>query len=167
MISAAGAKLNATPTLFLDFDGPLHSAEIQAINRDGEFVPHPDLFSGVPILAVLLKPYPSLQIVVSSDWRFVVTDETLKQILGPLAPRFAGVMEITALSRAQAVKDEARRRGLSAWIAIDDHPTVVEAARKDAHFIACDPIKGIGDLAAQQELVKKVAALCGTRGLDS
>jgi len=124
MVTPTKADLkNPAPTLFLDFDGPLHSVEIQAINRYGEFVPHPDLFSGVPILDELLKPFPSIQIVVSSDWRLVVDDDTLKKLLGPLAPRFVGVMEVMMVSsRADAIKEDARRRRLSAWLAIDDQP---------------------------------------------
>lgn len=151
--------MNATPTLFLDFDGPLHSAEIQAINRHGEFIPHPELFAGVPVLNELLKPFPNVQIVVSSDWRLVVDDDTLKQLIGPLSTRFAGIMEISVSSRVEAIKEEARRRQLSKWLALDDHPTVAKVGKADSRFIVCDPIVGIASPAVQQELVKKIHAL--------
>lgn len=154
--------MNETPTLFLDFDGPLHSAEIQAINRHGEFIPHPALFAGLPILDELLKPFPDLQILVSSDWRLVVDDDTLKQLLGPLSTRFSGVMEITVPSRADAIKEEARRRRLSKWLALDDHSTVAKVAKTDARFIVCDPIVGIASSDVQQELVRKIRALINT-----
>lgn len=152
--------MDTTPTLFLDFDGVLHSAEINAINRHGEFVPHPDLFAWVPILDGLLKPYPELRIVVSSDWRLVVDDLTLRRILGPLGSRFFGVMETMVQARADAVKAEARRRGLSAWLAVDDHPTVVTAAGDDARFIVCEPTTGINAPAVQREMMDKLAGLC-------
>lgn len=157
---------DAAPTLFLDFDGPLHSAEIQAINRHGEFIPHPDLFAGIPILDELLRPFPTVQIVVSSDWRLVVDDDTLRRLLGSLSSRFVGVMEVMVSSRVDAIKADAQRRRLTAWLAIDDHPTVVEAGKTDARFIVCDPVKGIKALEVQQELVKKIAALLECISLD-
>jgi hypothetical protein len=61
------------------------------------------------------------------------------RVLGPLASRFAGVMEIFTSSRAEAIKLEAQRRRLSAWLAIDDHPTVAAAAEDDHRFVVCDP----------------------------
>lgn len=139
--------------LFLDFDGVLHAVRQTHIDRGGES--HP--FCWLPILSELLEPYPEVKIIVSSDWRCSTSDEELKQLLGPLAGRFLGVVqEYDALSRAEEIFAEVRRRNLTRWLAVDDHPSVVSARSEEPRFVACEAAFGISSTAVQEELRAKL-----------
>jgi hypothetical protein len=43
------------------------------------------------------------------------------------------------------------------WLALDDHPSVVKAAPKDARFVVCDSATGIAGAKAQASLRTKLA----------
>ncbi|KGW85241.1 HAD domain-containing protein [Burkholderia pseudomallei] len=146
-------------TLFSDFDGVLHPADAAAFDDAGRLVADPRLFTWLPVLADILAPYPAVRIVVSSDWRRWLDDDNLRRVLGPLAPRFDGVVETWGASRADEILTEARRRKLTTWLAIDDHPTVVAASRRDARFIACAPDTGLSAHPVQARLRTTLAAL--------
>jgi hypothetical protein len=145
--------------LFLDFDGVLHHIDEAAIDEDFNFTGNPNLFKWVPLLAELLAPYPELRIIVSSDWRRLFDDDALKTFLGPLAARFIGVVETYGPTRAAEIVIEAERRGILRWLALDDHPSVVKAAPKDARFVVCDSSTGIAGAEAQASLRAKLAIL--------
>lgn len=139
----------ATKVLFLDFDGVLHPDGSEAIDERGRLIDNPVLFCWLPILADILDPYPAVRIIVSSDWRRLFDDAALIRLLGPLGTRFAGVVERITPPRAQEILHDALQRGLSDWIALDDHKSVQAAARTDPRFIACAPATGITDEAVQ------------------
>lgn len=146
-------------TLFSDFDGVLHPADAATFDGTGRLVADPRLLAWLPVLADILAPYPAVRIVVSSDWRRWLDDDNLRRVLGPLAPRFAGVVETWGASRVDEILTEARRRKLTTWLAIDDHPTVVAASRRDARFIACEPDTGLSALPVQVRLRATLADL--------
>jgi hypothetical protein len=149
--------------LFLDFDGVLHPVDERALDGNFRLIANPRLFVWRPILEQILEPFPSVKIVVSSDWRRLFDDENLIQLLGPLGNRFAGVVETYASSRAAEIRTEAGRRKATNWLAIDDHPSVAEAGKTDRWFLACSPDTGLSDAGVQSRLVRK---LCGlTRGV--
>jgi hypothetical protein len=79
--------------LFLDFDGVLHPVGERAFDENFRLIANPGLFVWRPILEQILVPFPSVRIVVSSDWRRLFDDENLIRLLGPLGNRFAGVVE--------------------------------------------------------------------------
>ena len=147
------------PLLFLDFDGVLHPLGEQALDEDFRLLDNPGLFVWLPILEQILAAYPSVRILVSSDWRRLFDDASLIRLLGPLGNRFAGVVEVHASSRAAEILDEARRRKTENWLALDDHPSVTVAGSTDERFVVCQPDEGISSLAVQQELRRKLAAL--------
>jgi len=145
--------------LFLDFDGVLHPVGEEALDADFRLIANPALFCWRHILADALAPYPSVRIVVSSDWRRLFDDENLARLLGPaLGPRVIGAVANVEASRAGEVLAEAARRQLVHWLAIDDHPSV-RAARKagDARFIACSSATGLSNVCVQNELKRKLA----------
>lgn len=139
--------------LYLDFDGVTHRLGEAAVDDGFRLLNNPNLFKWLPILETLLKPYPSVRIIVSSDWRRLFDDDALKELLGPsLASRFVGVVEVITTSRANEIQIDAERRGVSSWVALDDHPTVVEASQTDARYIACDSTTGLSNPIVQKQL---------------
>ncbi|QKL60741.1 hypothetical protein HI808_03220 [Ralstonia solanacearum] len=146
-------------TLFTDFDGVLHPADAAAFDGAGRLVADPRLFTWLPVLADILAPYPAVRIVVSSDWRRWLDDDNLRRVLGPLAPRFAGVVETWGASRADEILEEVRRRRLTQWLALDDHPSVAKASRRDDRFIVCAPDAGLSTSAVQALLRARLAAM--------
>ncbi len=149
---------NASPVLFLDFDGVLHGAQEAALDDDGRVVlDNPRLFEHVPLLAAELAPYPDMRIVVSSDWQRLFDDASLVRLLGPLGPRFFGATNNRAETRAHAILRCAERLRLTRWLALDDHESVVEASRTDNRFIACPPSAGISDVVTLNTLRTRLA----------
>ncbi|WP_308142729.1 HAD domain-containing protein [Burkholderia pseudomallei] len=146
-------------TLFTDFDGVVHPADATTFDRAGRLVADPRLFAWLPVLADILAPYPAVRIVVSSDWRRWLDDDNLRRVLGPLAPRFAGVMETWGASRADEILEEVRRRRLTRWLALDDHPSVAKASVRDDRFIVCAPDSGLSAPAVQALLRARLAAM--------
>jgi hypothetical protein len=109
----------------------------------------------------MLAPYLSVRIIVSSDWRRIFDDENLKRLLGPiLGPRVLGVVDMVKDSRAEEILSEAARRNFVYWLALDDHPSVVDARNAgDARFIACSPDTGLSNARVQRELQRKLSDL--------
>lgn len=147
------------PVLFLDFDGVLHPVGTPALSEDFMLIDNPELFCYLPILERLLEPHANVRIIVSSDWRRLFDDETLIRLLGGLGPRFEGVVECFGGMRAEEIRDEAQRRGLSRWIALDDHKSVVEAAATDIRFVPTSPAYGISEPATLAALKIALARL--------
>ncbi|WP_316150582.1 HAD domain-containing protein [Cupriavidus sp. BIC8F] len=145
--------------LFTDFDGVFHSADEPALDGAGRLIANKRLFVWLPILVDVLEPYPDVRIIVSSDWRRLLDDDGLRRVLGPLGHRFAGVVETWGISRADEILTEVRRRQLTRWLAIDDHPTVAIASRRDTRFIACAPAVGLSADTVQATLRSRLAGL--------
>jgi hypothetical protein len=145
--------------LFLDFDGVLHPFTTEAFDDDLQLLRNPALFCWLPVLADLLRPYPSVKIIVSSDWRRLYGDSALAKLLGnELGPRFDGVTATCGADRAKEIREEVARRQLERWIALDDHPSVRAARKRDKHFIWCDPTTGVNAPDVQKEMARKLAA---------
>lgn len=145
--------------LFVDFDGVLHAADEPALDSAGRLLPNPHLFAWLPLLDAILAPYPDVAIIVSSDWRRLLDDANLVRVLGPLGPRFAGVIETWGATRAAEILEDVRRRRLMHWLALDDHPSVAKASERDERFIACAPDKGLSAPTVQAVLRSRLAAL--------
>ena len=158
-----GDEACTDPVLFLDFDGVLHPETVPCFDEHLRYISHEDALCFIPILVDLLRHYPDLKIVVSSDWRGVFDDRNLQKLLGPLGERFIGVVESVSRSRADEILAEAARRGVEQWLAIDDHPSVAVAREKgNERFIVCDPETGMSSTAVQEELKRKLTAMHGT-----
>ena len=145
--------------LFLDFDGVTHALGEPALDENFKLIANPNLFVWLPILEQLLVLYPNVRIIVSSDWRRLCDDETLVRLLGPLGHRFMGVVETWGSSRSEEILGEVRRRGLTHWLAVDDHVSVAEASRLNWRFVACSPDTGLSAEAVQSELQHKLAKI--------
>ena len=157
----SGSGSSNSQLLFLDFDGVLHAAGEAVLDDNGRLIPNRRLFCWRSLLEQALAPYPHVKIVISSDWRRLFDDDNLGRLLGPtLGPRVIGAVSTSRPTRAEEVLIEAERRGLSAWLALDDHPSVVRARRQgDARFIACSPDTGLSSARVQRELQRKLSNL--------
>ena len=160
---------SAPVVLFLDFDGVLHAVGEPALDEDWRLIDNPNLFCWRHFLEDALALHPTVRIVVSSDWRRLLDDENLARLLGPtLGPRLLGAVETANTSRAQEILVEATRRGVSRWLALDDHPSVAVARRAgDPRFIVCNPDTGLSSARVRKELKWKLADLTshGKRGI--
>lgn len=127
--------------MFLDFDGTTHPFLESALEDDAA---DDNLFCWRPLLEVALADYPAVRIVVSSDWRHFSDDEKLREHLGPLAPRLAGVTGLApGHSRADYVRQVVSQYSLEHWCALDDDPSVRDAADDEPNFIWCNPEQGL------------------------
>lgn len=157
-----GARKVNPPIIFLDFDGVLHGLGEPALDENFQLLQdNPNLFCWRPILEKALAPHPAVRLIVASDWRRLFDDLTLSRLLGErLGPRFVGAVESYRAVRSEEIIVEAERRGLTFWLAIDDHPSVVEAEQAgDGRFIGCPPDKGLSDVRVQEALVHKLEDL--------
>ena len=117
------ASQSHNPVLFLDFDGVLHPVHAQA----------DQLFTAIPLLELVLREFPNLDVVVSSSWREVhPLDELLEYFSADIRSRFIGITP--ARPELAEVPDDlwsyvregecavwiARHRPWVPWIAVDD-----------------------------------------------
>lgn len=146
--------------LFLDFDGVLHP------QIDGEATPADLLFCHLPRLERVLRDFPSIEIVISSTWRYHFTLEKIRARFAPdIQPRIVDTTLLVAqldgylsAQREQEILDwlSAKGRMAESWIALDD------AAWQFRHYterlIACRWYEGF-DAMAEQNLREKLAEM--------
>ena len=143
--------------MFLDFDGTTHPFIESALENDIEIAVE-SLFCWRPLLETALAEYPAVRIVVSSDWRHFCDDLKLREHLGPLAPRLAGVTGLSpGHSRADYVLQVVKQHALQHWCALDDDPSVRDAASDEPNFIWCNPEHGLAAQHVQVALVSWLA----------
>ena len=123
------------PTIFLDFDGVLHT-----MGNTG-YKP----FHQLGLLERELSTVTcDFQIVVSSSWRFHYPIEELRKQLGTLSERVTGVTpEIRPCSyqRYHEIMEVVISYGLEHWIAVDDAAN--EFPRDCENLLPCDPRCGL------------------------
>ncbi len=151
--------LSTTPVLYLDFDGVVHAYGEEAFDENFALLPNPRLFAWLPHLTTLLEPHPGVRIIVSSDWARLFVDDALVRLLGPLGPRFAGVVEIRGGRRRDDIENDAVRRGLTQWVALDDDVSIKRSGRRQ--LIWCDPARGLSDARVQKELSAVLQSFIG------
>ncbi|WP_322063340.1 HAD domain-containing protein [Paraburkholderia sp. J63] len=152
---------NATPTLFVDFDGTLHigNAYIDDAGDISLDTGRP-LLEFAPILVEVLEPYPDVEIVLTTSWTRSLPEERVlaylphelrQRVTGTtkdIKPRRSYVLEGT--ERAYVISCYAFGKRLKNWLAIDD--AVFGAAHFGRepgelvdHFLLLDPTRGISD----------------------
>ena len=123
------------PTIFLDFDGVLHS-ESAVGSRP---------FNRLPLLeSALTEVDADFQIVISSSWRFHYSLEVLRSHLGSLQRYVVGVTpEIRPCSdmRYHEILEVVHSHHLTEWVAIDDSDWQFPPDCKQ--LIRCDPRTGL------------------------
>lgn len=122
---------NMTPTLFVDFDGTLHTGN-PYIGEGDEITldtGHP-LLEYAPLLADLLAPYPDVEIVLTTSWVRRLPEERVIAYLPPeLRPRVVGTTGSTKPRRSYVLDGTERTHVIASyvygkrlrhWLAIDD-----------------------------------------------
>lgn len=126
-----------TKTVFLDFDGVLHSNTAKK----------EELFNKNFLLEDLISQYP-FDVVISSTWRsFYKLDELLHQLSPTVASHVVGITgkdSLTRLGRYNEILAYVDLHELKDWRALDD--SVIEFPQPCPQLVACDPGTGLTPL---------------------
>ena len=152
--------------IFLDYDGVLHPDEAYHSRRgvilrcDGH-----NLFEHAQLLTDLLNPYPDVKIVLSTSWVWVFGfDEARARLPKQLQAKVKGAtwhsqMEDRHMwmhySRHSQIDSYVKRHFPTNWIALDNDDTDWPEGKRH-HLVHTDDWSGIGDAAAQNELIAKI-----------
>jgi hypothetical protein len=142
--------------LFLDVDGVLHTRYTYIQKRTGMPAAEPgcELFEHLPMLVEALRPYPYVQIILSTSWVEVFGFEYTKEMTGELSERVVGTTHkddrIWRSERGLQVEIYAKDNGLN-WVALDDD---AGGWREWDRLILCPP-SGLNQ-AKVAELVEKI-----------
>lgn len=135
--------MSSRQVLFLDVDGVLHRGS--SYRRGNDVVSGAagriELFEFAPVLDELLQPYPSVEIVFSSDWALALGVDYTRDKLpcASLRRRVVGAAyqgcQFDAqlwpmLTRGGQVLDYVQRHSLLRWLAIDDRRDGFEGHRE-------------------------------------
>ena len=126
-------------TLFLDFDGVLHTMTDMSVSP----------FGRLPLLADVLVGRP-VHIVVSSSWRHHFEWSEIRQKLGVLAPMVVGCTGEAILgvhARYHEILHYAEDHGIADWRALDD--AWIEFPEHEKRLILCNPRVGVDVLQLQ------------------
>jgi len=126
--------------LFLDFDGVVHHWFPRADRTDEQN----QYFAYLPRVEAVVRDFPVLQVVVSSDWRLTRSLDELRAFFSEdIRPRVIGktpslgLPEGTPAPRQREIEAFLREQKLEGtpWIAVDDHADNFEP---DAPLILCN-----------------------------
>jgi HAD domain in Swiss Army Knife RNA repair proteins len=156
------------PTLFVDFDGTLHSGHA-VLSADGQVSLDSGrpLFECAPLLVAMLEPYPSVQIVLTTSWlRTLSVEKVISHLPPALARRVVDTTQdvkarlsyiLNGSERTYVIARYALGHGLKNWLAIDDsvydaYHIGSEPGQLMQNFVLLDAGRGIRDEAAQQRI---------------
>ncbi|EUC18712.1 hypothetical protein PMI06_003088 [Burkholderia sp. BT03] len=159
--SAPTSPENTTPTLFVDFDGTLHVGA-SYIDEKGQVTldTGAPLLEFAPLLAKLLEPYPSVEIVLTTSWTRNLSPEKVISFLPSELARRVVATTRSSTARLGYIKDGTDRtyiictfasnRRLTRWLALDDRAYGIEKFERvpgelQSHFVCLDPSRGISD----------------------
>lgn len=158
---------SSPPTLFLDFDGTLHAGNA-LIDEAGQVTLDSGrpLFEFAPLLVEMLRPYPSVEIVLITSWvQSLPLDRVLAHLPPELAQRVVGTTKDIkprfddlklGSARTYVIVNYAYGRHLKNWLAIDDSVYGAYNFGSDdelvEHFLLLDSKRGISDEKAQERI---------------
>lgn len=121
-----------SPLLYLDFDGVLHDDEVYWSRTRGVYIKTGRLFERLPLLVGVLKPFPTVGVVLATTWvrefRFSRVVRYLRRAGAPqLADRIVGATYHSVhtpawdyQTRYEQICGDASRRNAVRWLAIDN-----------------------------------------------
>jgi hypothetical protein len=152
-----GRGYDTAPTLFVNFDGVLH---VGRASMDEEGVVSLNtgrsLFEFAPLLIELLKPYPSVELVLTTSWLMTLSPENVialmphelaRRVVGTthhVRPRLSDVLNGT--HRGFVIKYYALSNHLWHWLAVDETVGVRledSGAVFKEHFVLADSVQGL------------------------
>ncbi|KVR40723.1 hypothetical protein WK17_21170 [Burkholderia multivorans] len=154
-----------TPTLFVDYDGTL-SAGQGYIDDEGQITlgSGRPLLEFAPILSEILKPYPAVEIVLTTSWlQRLPTEQVIAYLPPDLARRVVGTTRDmkprfsylrNGCGKTDVIASYALGRGLQNWLALDDSVFDAHLFGREmvSHFVLLDPAVGISDEKALERL---------------
>lgn len=157
--------------LFLDFDGVLHPEDVYITPAGPTLRGSGSLFMWASMLEAELRPYPDIEIVLSTSWvRHLGFSRAKKRLPDELQRRVTGSTWHSSMSKVWADQDwwdQASRYGqimrhvsrskLTDWIALDDDGEGWGAAHRD-RLVLTDGPAGLSSDAALSELRAKLTA---------
>jgi hypothetical protein len=164
-----GSVRGGTPVLFLDFDNSIHRCDAyMTLQGIGPSDPTATLFEFTSILESILRPYPSLQIVLSTSWVEALgyTEACDRPPPEPLRNRVVGAtydaqtadMPIwSTISRGQQILRYLRRHSLKHWLARDDMRAGFEGV--ESHLVHCQAGVGLGDKDVQAIFASRLESM--------
>jgi hypothetical protein len=159
---------NATPTLFVDFDGTLHVGNAYIDDKEEiSLDTGRPLLEFAPLLVELLAPYPDVDIVLTTSWARRLPEKRVISYLPPelrsrvvgttsrIKPRRSYVLDGT--ERTDVIRSYAYGKRLKHWLAIDDAVFGVEKFEREPgeltpHFLLLNPALGISDVKPLQQI---------------
>lgn len=161
----------ANRLLYLDYDGVLHPNAVYTSPSRGihlEDRPGHALFEQAAWLAGALDAYPGVLVVLSTSWVPAIGFDRARDRLPPsLAGRVIGATwharredrsRWLLLARGEQVAEDAARRGVRRWLAVDDDDHGWPAAHRHC-LIHCPDDRGLGDPATRDALLRGLDAL--------
>lgn len=149
--------------LYLDFDGVLHDDSVIFHRRRGIVMSSPghQLFEWQWILERLLRPHPSVSIVLSTSWvrirsfnfaRGRLSAELRERVIGAtFHKQHMHLEDFLLLPRGAQVANDVFRRGPTAWFALDDDHIGWPSWCRD-NLIKTDGKVGISDPKIQEAI---------------
>lgn len=160
----------AIVVVYLDFDGVTHDDAVYWSKKLGIHIRTPGrtLFEWAHILEELLAPHPAVKIVLSTSWvRVKSFDYSKRQLPISLQERVIGATfhrrlmrkwEFDNMPRGAQVLADVQRRGVKAWVAIDNDDHCWPAPYRD-HLIKTEDRLGLSDPKVQNEIQIRLAQL--------
>lgn len=158
--------------LFLDFDGVMHRFGALRTRR-GIISDKPSvrLFEFAPVLVECLKPYPRLEIVLSTSWvralgyqraKNVLPAELRERVVGATYhSRYHDAWKWPAIARGIQILRYVRVHRLQRWLAVDDCTDGFDGFEE--HVVKCDEHLGLGDSKTRDLLQRRLAEQFGER----
>ena len=152
--------------LFLDYDGVLHPDEVYQTRKGvGLLCDGHNLFEHAQLLSDMLEPHPHVEIVLSTSWVFVFGfDEARSRLPKPLQAKVKGATWHSHIedrhlwryyTRHQQIDTYVKRHQLVNWVAIDNDDDGWPQDKRH-HLVLTNSWGGLGDVAAQIELLEKI-----------
>jgi hypothetical protein len=149
--------------LFLDYDGVLHRGGAYRTKRGiiSSDPTHIKLFEYADVLAAILAPYPSVELVLSTSWLKVLGFNRARSAL-PVPELRAKVVGATyhsgfhdahfwnGIPRGVQVLRYVNRHRLVHWLALDDIDDGLDD--EPGHLVHCHSDQGLGDPNVQEVL---------------
>lgn len=163
------------PTLYLDFDGVLHPADVRVTKAEplrprvyvrGRATDEP-LFRYTALLELLLSPHPELRIVLATSWVPALGyDFAVNQLSPALQERIIGATTLPAPTRFESIERDAANRGLTRWLALDDDLFGWPEEWRHLVVAPTNPELALAQPGVAAELSQMLNALCAGRPLE-
>ncbi|MHA6848651.1 HAD domain-containing protein [Ralstonia syzygii] len=157
-----------TPTILLDYDGTLHAGHA-LLDGDGQITLDSGrpLFEFAPLLVEMLRPYSTVEIVLTTSWLQTLPVDAVISYLPPelarrvvdttkgIKPRLS--YEQSGAGRTDVIVSYTYGKRLKNWLTIDDsvygaYKFGREPGELIQHFLLVDSARGINDDSALQRI---------------